>query len=72
MGNYPRLAWSGPDWQELSRWAEDELLEVYRRLASLQTTPEETLILRGRASFLQTMLDWPRMSAAGTPPIYGE
>lgn len=72
MGNYPNLAWSGADWQELSRYLRDELQEVYMRLASLQTSQEETLILRGRASFIQMMLDWPRVSAAGQPPIHGE
>jgi hypothetical protein len=71
MGNFPNLAFQGQDWQELSQWLTEELGNVHKRLASLETTPEMTQILRGRASLINQMLDWPSLQAATKPPFTG-
>lgn len=66
MGNFPNLGFHGQDWQLLSQWLTKELEDVYKRLANLETTPDMTLILRGRASLITQMLDWPQLQAAGS------
>lgn len=65
--NRPDIDYSSPDWDRTEQWMRSELQDVYKRLAGLRTSPEETQQLRGRASLLQQMLDFRDAHAAFLP-----
>lgn len=59
----PKLNYHGGDWQELERWLKEELETTYRRLADLHATDATTQQLRGQASLISRMLDFPAHAA---------
>lgn len=67
MANRPELNYVGNEWAALKVWLDEELETVYRRLANLTCTEAETQQLRGRASLLNQMLDFPNIVAAYRP-----
>lgn len=65
----PNISFNSPDWGKIAEWLEQELNETYLRLASLDCNQTKTEQLRGKASLLRVMLDWPQAPAAGKPLI---
>lgn len=61
--NRPNINYMSPEWARMVEWLNEDLQETYRRLAALDVTPELTQQLRGRASLIQQMLDFPRQTA---------
>jgi hypothetical protein len=57
--NEPKLNYHGGDWQEMERWLREELDTIYKRLADLHATEATTQQLRGQASIISRMLDFP-------------
>lgn len=66
--NRPALNYVGNEWAQLKEWLDEELLDVYHRLANVQASEAETQQLRGRASLISQMLDFPNNPAANYRP----
>lgn len=62
--NRPRMNYAGEDWRALAEWAQAELMDTYKRMSSLGISDQETHQLKGRASLLSWMLDFPTQHAA--------
>ena len=54
----------GRDWQLFHKWLEEEQQDVYRRLVNSSCTEDETQRLRGRALFIDQLLDLHNNPAA--------
>jgi hypothetical protein len=66
--NMPQgLSFNTPEWAALEKWAEEELQDTYKRLASMHLEDKEVRQLQGRASVIQQMLDFRNLSAAFRP-----
>lgn len=63
--NRPRIQYSSPEWAKIEEWLGQELYDTYKQLASLSASWEKTLVLRGRASLLEQMLDFRNLKAVG-------
>jgi hypothetical protein len=58
----PRVNLGGSDWAEMEIWLKEKREETYRKLAKETASWEETLILRGQASFIEKMLDFRQIA----------
>ena len=65
--NSPKMNYLGQEWAALKGWLQNELEDCYKELAGTQCTEVKTQQLRGRASLIVTMLDFPANTAAGKP-----
>ena len=65
--NSPKMNYLGQEWASLKGWLQTELEDCYKELASPLCPDVKTHQLRGRASLLQAMLDFPLNTAAGKP-----
>ena len=54
----------GPDWALFVAWLLEEQQDTYKRLVSVSNTEEETQRLRGRALFIEQLLDLHNNPAA--------
>lgn len=63
------LNFNGPDWTVFERWLAEEQFETYRRLASPDCGMEETHQLRGRALFIDMLLDLRNNPAGEDRPL---
>lgn len=55
--SYPIINYRGADWSLVEHWLEQELMDTYRKLANPETDAAETERLRGRAQFINLLLD---------------
>lgn len=53
----PNIDYLGNDWQNFRRWLAEEQLDTYKRLTNINSTEQETQQLRGRALFIELLLD---------------
>ena len=51
------LNYASPEWGRFRDWLLKEQQEVYRHLASTSTTAEQTQQYRGKAAFINKLLD---------------
>lgn len=63
MHRYPKLNYSGSDWAAFESWLNSELMDVYKELAGMGTDAATTERLRGRAHFIQLLLDFKNDAA---------
>ena len=54
----------GPDWALFTHWLLEQQQDTYKRLVSISNTEEETQRLRGRALFIEQLLDLRNNPAA--------
>lgn len=65
----PSINFNGPDWAALEHWLAEQQYENYRRLASPACGPAETEQLRGRALFIDMLLDLRNNPAGSDSPL---
>lgn len=64
MSNRPNVDYRGSQWAAVEVWLTTELNETYRRLSGLTVDERETQQLRGRASLIGMMLEFPNFPEA--------
>lgn len=62
--NTPDINYQGADWALFVHWLKDTQLDTWQRLVSISNTEEETQRLRGRALFIEQLLDLSNNPAA--------
>lgn len=63
------LNFNGPDWTVFEQWLADQQYDTYRRLANPNCDIDETNQLRGRALFIDQLLDLRNNPAATDKPL---
>lgn len=63
----PEINYLSPEWGKIEEWLSAELLMVYRRIAQPQLDERETQFQRGRASMIETMLEFRSLDDALGP-----
>jgi hypothetical protein len=58
------INFQGSDWAIFTTWLLDQQQDTYKRLVSISNTEEETQRLRGRALFIEQLLDLRNNPAA--------
>lgn len=58
------INYQGSDWSAFTTWLLDQQQDTYKRLVSISNTEEETQRLRGRALFIEQLLDLRNNPAA--------
>lgn len=58
------INYQGSDWAIFTTWLLDQQQDTYKRLVSINNTEEETQRLRGRALFIEQLLDLHNNPAA--------
>lgn len=58
------INYQGSDWAIFTTWLLDQQQDTYKRLVSISNTEEETQRLRGRALFIEQLLDLRNNPAA--------
>ena len=58
------INYQGADWATFTTWLLDQQQDTYKRLVSTSNTEEETQRLRGRALFIEQLLDLRNNPAA--------
>ena len=58
------INYQGSDWAIFTTWLLDQQQDTYKRLVSINNTEEETQRLRGRALFIEQLLDLRNNPAA--------
>ena len=58
------INYQGSDWSTFTTWLLDQQQDTYKRLVSISNTEEETQRLRGRALFIEQLLDLRNNPAA--------
>ena len=58
------INFQGNDWIRFRDWLLDQQQETYKRLVSVSNTEQETQRLRGRALFIEQLLDLHNNPAA--------
>lgn len=66
-GLRPAINYNSPEWAVVEEWLSTELLELYRRIAQPQMDERDTQFYRGRASMLESMLEFRNMNDAFGP-----
>lgn len=60
---YPQIHYGSVEWERIKAWLLVERKELLDKLAHKNTTWEETIYARGRASMIDTMLGFEELAA---------
>lgn len=66
-GPRPNINYSSPEWAKVEEWLADELLHTYKRIASPALDERDTQFQRGRASMIETMLEFRTLNDVYEP-----
>lgn len=61
--NNQSINFLGSDWTLFKVWLKEEQQDTYKRLVNLKSTEQETNQLRGRAMFIEQLLDLDKKPA---------
>lgn len=64
MSTTPAINFLGQDWANFRSWLLEEQQDTYKRLVAISNTTDTTQQLRGRALFIEQLLDLHRDQAA--------